>query len=253
MFPPGTGSQSWVPYRLEILVLGWNDWSQLPSNKACKLSSSNRFVHGCRGWNTYWTARGSPHAWFCSMRTNGAPTANVKDNNRVHELGHYNWRTQLFWGPWNHRWCKQKTWKWRSMDCLIPTVCCTFHVLKCINVLDDSLGYEQEVRQRRRHTRLEKRLGDWCLLAGSPKDAMEHYASCTEIAKMSGDVVWSAAALEGLAESKVGFSCEVSSRLPMKYKWKHTRWNKPILMYISWIMIIASRELHVVLHPFVWC
>lgn len=61
----------------------------------------------------------------------------------------------------------------------------------------------QEVKQRRRHTRLEKLLGDWCLLAGSPKDSLEHYMTCVELAKLSGDVVWSAAALEGIAEAKV--------------------------------------------------
>ncbi|GMH32365.1 hypothetical protein BSKO_00199 [Bryopsis sp. KO-2023] len=75
-----------------------------------------------------------------------------------------------------------------------------------LGITDDvskKLGSEEEVKQRRKHTRLEKLLGDWCLLGGSPQDALEHFTQCMELAKLSGDVVWSAAALEGIAEAKV--------------------------------------------------
>ncbi|CAD7698253.1 unnamed protein product [Ostreobium quekettii] len=65
------------------------------------------------------------------------------------------------------------------------------------------LGSEEEVKHRRRHTRLEKLLADLSMLAGSPGDAAEHYNTCIELSKMCGDSVWGAAALEGMAEAKV--------------------------------------------------
>ena len=42
------------------------------------------------------------------------------------------------------------------------------------------------------------------MLAGSPRDAYEHYNTCVELSRYCGDAVWGAAAVEGMAEAKVG-------------------------------------------------
>lgn len=56
---------------------------------------------------------------------------------------------------------------------------------------------------RRRHTRMQKLFGDWSMLAGSPRDAYEHYNTCVELSRYCGDPVWGAAAVEGMADAKV--------------------------------------------------
>lgn len=57
--------------------------------------------------------------------------------------------------------------------------------------------------RKRRYGRLTKAMGDVALLAGSPNDALEHYATASELARTSGDFVWAGAAFEGLAQSRV--------------------------------------------------
>lgn len=47
-------------------------------------------------------------------------------------------------------------------------------------------------------------MGDISLLAGSPGDAAEHYATAVDLARMCSDTVWCGAALSGLASAKVG-------------------------------------------------
>jgi len=66
----------------------------------------------------------------------------------------------------------------------------------------------QEVRMRRRHTRMQKLFGDWSMLAGSPRDAYDHYSTCVELSRYCGDAVWGAAAVEGMAEAKVILSSQ---------------------------------------------
>ena len=62
---------------------------------------------------------------------------------------------------------------------------------------------DDELREKRRWGRLQKAKGDVALLAGSPRDALEHYRSGLELSKAAGDAVWAAAALEGLAHARV--------------------------------------------------
>jgi hypothetical protein len=64
----------------------------------------------------------------------------------------------------------------------------------------------QEMTRKRRYGRLQKAMGDMSLLAGSPGDAAEHYATAIDLARMCADLVWCGAALSGLASAKVGFA-----------------------------------------------
>jgi len=61
----------------------------------------------------------------------------------------------------------------------------------------------QEVLRKKRYGRLQKMMGDFSLLAGSPSDAADHYTTAVELARISNDSVWCAAALIGMANSKV--------------------------------------------------
>lgn len=46
-------------------------------------------------------------------------------------------------------------------------------------------------------------MGDTALLAGSPADASDHYNTAVELCRLTNDLVWTSAALEGLAHAKV--------------------------------------------------
>lgn len=59
--------------------------------------------------------------------------------------------------------------------------------------------------RKRRYGRLQKAMGDFSLLAGSPGDAADHYGTATELSRICGDSVWCAAAYVGLANARVGF------------------------------------------------
>ena len=61
----------------------------------------------------------------------------------------------------------------------------------------------QEMTRKRRYGRLQKAMGDMCLLAGSAVDATEHYATAVDLSRMCSDTVWCGAALSGLATAKV--------------------------------------------------
>lgn len=56
---------------------------------------------------------------------------------------------------------------------------------------------------KRRYARLQKAQGDAALLAGSPADAFDHYTGAIDLARVSNDAVWLAAALEGRITAKV--------------------------------------------------
>ena len=58
--------------------------------------------------------------------------------------------------------------------------------------------------RKRRYGRLQKAMGDVSLLAGSPTDAIEHYTTAIDLSKACGDVVWTGAAIAGVASAKVG-------------------------------------------------
>ena len=59
--------------------------------------------------------------------------------------------------------------------------------------------------RKRRYGRLQKAMGDVSLLAGSPSDAADHYATALELARISSDGIWAGAALEGIASAKASF------------------------------------------------
>lgn len=48
----------------------------------------------------------------------------------------------------------------------------------------------QEVKEKKRWGRLQKLKGDVALLAGSPRDAFEHYKSSLDLSKAAGDFIW---------------------------------------------------------------
>jgi hypothetical protein len=50
--------------------------------------------------------------------------------------------------------------------------------------------HAQELKEKKRWGRLQKAKGDWALLAGSPRDAFEHYKSSMELSKAAGDAIW---------------------------------------------------------------
>lgn len=63
----------------------------------------------------------------------------------------------------------------------------------------------QELVRKKRYGRLQKALADISLLAGSPADAQDHYNTAAELCRVSNDWLWTAAALQGLANAKVCF------------------------------------------------
>ena len=50
---------------------------------------------------------------------------------------------------------------------------------------------------------MQKAMGDFSLLAGSPTDAADHYGAAIELARNSNDHLWMAAAFMGMANAKV--------------------------------------------------
>ncbi|KAK9846875.1 hypothetical protein WJX84_009549 [Apatococcus fuscideae] len=72
---------------------------------------------------------------------------------------------------------------------------------------------DEEMIRKRRYGRCQKAMGDTALLAGSPADAAEHYNTAAELCRLTNDLVWTSAALEGLAHSKVLESCIASGAL----------------------------------------
>jgi hypothetical protein len=57
--------------------------------------------------------------------------------------------------------------------------------------------------KKRRLGRIQKTMGDYCLLAGSPIDASDHYSTAIELARLTGDVFWHAGAIEGIVSALV--------------------------------------------------
>lgn len=57
--------------------------------------------------------------------------------------------------------------------------------------------------RKKRYGRMQKAMGDFSLLAGSPTDAAEHYITAIELARNSADHIWLAASNTGMANAKV--------------------------------------------------
>ncbi|KAG8381713.1 hypothetical protein BUALT_Bualt05G0001300 [Buddleja alternifolia] len=61
-----------------------------------------------------------------------------------------------------------------------------------------SLSSEEVIKaKKRRLARVQKTIGDYCLLAGSPVDANAHYTTALELTRLTGDFFWYAGAMEG--------------------------------------------------------
>ena len=62
---------------------------------------------------------------------------------------------------------------------------------------------EEAVAKKKRYGRLQKAMGDYSLLAGSPTDATDHYQTSADLARSCNDSIWLGAAIEGMAHAKV--------------------------------------------------
>lgn len=62
---------------------------------------------------------------------------------------------------------------------------------------------DEPQRTKRKYARVQKAMGDYALLSGSPLDAAEHYATAVDLARVSQDWVYVAAASEGLISAKL--------------------------------------------------
>ena len=58
---------------------------------------------------------------------------------------------------------------------------------------------EVQLAKKRQLGRLQKSIGDLCLLATSPKDAINHFNTAQELSRLARDPVWLGSALEGSA------------------------------------------------------
>ena len=58
-------------------------------------------------------------------------------------------------------------------------------------------------RTKRKYARVQKAMGDFSLLAGSPLDALDHYNTATELGRSSFDLTTVAVAMEGYASAKL--------------------------------------------------
>ena len=63
---------------------------------------------------------------------------------------------------------------WRVVHLIILASCCM----------------EQELKEKKKWGRLQKAKGDMALLAGSPRDAFEHYKCALELSTKSSDFIW---------------------------------------------------------------
>ncbi|CAI7881237.1 unnamed protein product, partial [Closterium sp. NIES-54] len=77
--------------------------------------------------------------------------------------------------------------------------------------------------KKKRLARIQKAIGDYCLLAGSPLDARSHYGTAIELGRLtnSTDPLWLAGALEGhvstLAVEKGRWDEELEEEIRTKY------------------------------------
>eukprot|EP00873_Tetraselmis_striata_P037279 jgi/Tetstr1/457543/TSEL_004227.t1 len=76
-------------------------------------------------------------------------------------------------------------------------------VLVVVRRCKKRLTSDEEVARKRRHGRLRKAMGDHCMLAGSPKNAAEHYSTAIDLSRAVNDFIWLGAAIEGQISCKV--------------------------------------------------
>lgn len=89
---------------------------------------------------------------------------------------------------------------------------------------------DEAQRTKRRYGRVQKIMGDYALLSGSPLDAAEHYSTAADLGRASQDWIFAAAALEGYLSAKLLH--EAMSRnafVPSEYSVFHNeeQWRTP--------------------------
>jgi len=89
---------------------------------------------------------------------------------------------------------------------------------------------DESQRTKRRYGRVQKIMGDYALLSGSPLDAAEHYSTAADLGRVSQDWIFAAAALEGYLSAKLLH--EAMSRnafVPSEYSVFHNeeQWRTP--------------------------
>lgn len=62
---------------------------------------------------------------------------------------------------------------------------------------------DEAQRTKRKYARVQKLMGDYALLSGSPLDAAQHYNTAADLSRASNDWVYTAAALEGYLAAKM--------------------------------------------------
>ncbi|XP_023932034.1 trafficking protein particle complex subunit 9-like [Lingula anatina] len=84
---------------------------------------------------------------------------------------------------------------------------------------------ENKVYRKRCQGRLRKHLGDLCLLAGVPGEAILHYSTALDILKSANDWLWLAAAYEGLCSASViiMYPREERQSFQRNYSWSTKR------------------------------
>jgi hypothetical protein len=83
---------------------------------------------------------------------------------------------------------------------------------------------EQETAKKRKSGRLAKAMGDYCLLAGSPRNAIEQYSYALELSRGASDFIWIGSAQEGLMCAKV----TLSSPHPPFSPAERSRWSRDL-------------------------
>lgn len=62
---------------------------------------------------------------------------------------------------------------------------------------------DEAQKRKRKYARVQKLMGDYSLLAGSPLDAMEHYNTAIELSRVSQDWIYTSASVEGYITGKM--------------------------------------------------
>eukprot|EP00850_Spirogloea_muscicola_P011419 SM000071S21043 [mRNA] locus=s71:50795:56673:- [translate_table: standard] len=90
---------------------------------------------------------------------------------------------------------------WSSSTCPMPTLAMsTLELWGCMRAQAGVLlvhDHQVGKTKKKRLGRVQKAMGDFCLLAGSAQDAHLHYSTAAELARLTGDLFWLAGAIEG--------------------------------------------------------
>lgn len=90
---------------------------------------------------------------------------------------------------------------------------------------------DETQRTKRKYGRVQKAMGDYALLSGSPLDATEHYNTAVELSRASQDWVYVSAALEGIITAKLIHEATARDAfLPSEYSVFHNeeQWRAPV-------------------------